>query len=302
MPKRPLDLWCISVPVTPESEEPTVALVERVAKEAPTVYLDADSGRRWVSAYLNQPLRPRQRAGLLNGLSSLKDWGVPVASGELICRRVRRQDWAHAWKHHFHPIRIGRQLIVKPSWRRVAKRPNQKVIVLDPGLAFGTGHHPTTAFCLEEIVRFRPQSSQAASFLDVGTGSGILAIAAAKLGYTPVRAFDIGADSVAIAKANARRNRVDHKIHLKCASLESWPIRSRKGYDLVCANLVSDLLCAQGRRLLGQVAKGGRLVLAGILDRQFAGVRRSFEKLGMGMESTKVVGEWRCGTFQIPLD
>ena len=142
---------------------------------------------------------------------------------------MRREDWAESWKRHFKPIEIGDALLVKPSWSKRRPRKNQAVVILDPGLSFGTGQHPTTAFCLREIVRLKlakergrlarefktrhhaDEPSALQSFLDIGTGSGILAIAAAKLGYQPVHAFDFDAEAVRIARANARANRVQAK-------------------------------------------------------------------------------------------
>jgi ribosomal protein L11 methyltransferase len=170
-------------------------------------------------------------------------------------------------------------------------------VTLDPGLAFGTGHHPTTAYCLQEIVRNRPiKPSVAPSFLDVGTGSGILPIAAAKFGYGPIVAVDNSPESVAVARANIRRNRVSHKIQLLIKDIRrAAPARGR--YDLVCANLIGDLLVEQRLRLTSSVVFEGRLVLAGILAAEFAGVQAAYEKMGMRLEGSSQSGEWRSGTF-----
>src|SRR5439155_23112501 len=116
----------------------------------------------------------------------------------------------------------GLALLLKPSWSRCRARRGQAVVVLDPGLSFGTGQHPTTRFCLEQIVARRTQD-RGQSFLDMGTGSGILAIAAAKLGYHPVAAFDVDAHAVRIARANARKNGVADTLHPRRQDLRQLP-------------------------------------------------------------------------------
>ena len=123
---------------------------------------------------------------------------------------IRHEDWAESWKRHFKPIEIGRRLLIKPSWSRRRPKPHQQVVVLDPGLSFGTGQHPTTAFCLAEVARL-VKNAPARSFLDIGTGSGILAIAAARLNYQPIWAFDFDPEAVRMARANAQTNQVEKK-------------------------------------------------------------------------------------------
>jgi ribosomal protein L11 methyltransferase len=136
------------------------------------------------------------------------------------------------------------------------------------------------------------------SFLDIGTGSGILAIAAAKLGHRPVEAFDFDADSVRVARENARRNQVSRQLRLSQADLTKLPSRSEKRFDLVCANLIYDLLLAERSRILNRVAPGGTLVLAGILTTQFELVQRAYEEKGWILIASQVENEWKSGAFQ----
>src|SRR5204862_1646117 len=124
-----------------------------------------------------------------------------------------------------------------------------------------TGHHPTTAFCLERVATLRDESRRQ-SFLDIGTGSGILSIAATKLGYAPVVAFDFDPDAVRVAKENAATNQTHFTISQR--DLTKQPLRSRKKFDVVCANLIYDLLIQERVRILNRLASGGTLVLAGI--------------------------------------
>jgi ribosomal protein L11 methyltransferase len=231
-------------------------------------------------------------------LRRLKERGLITATARISQTRLRPRDWAEAWKSHFKPINIAGRLRVKPSWSRQPPRTGQKVVALDPGLSFGTGHHPTTRFCLEQIVaRMNPTGGN--SFLDIGTGSGILAIAAARLGYSPVRAFDNDPSAVRIARANARRNRLLDAISFAHADVASVPLPPRRRYSLVCANLSSPLLIQQRKRIASTVMPGGMLVLAGILASEFDRVERAFARLGFHRIAARTDSEWRSGAFQM---
>jgi ribosomal protein L11 methyltransferase len=213
-----------------------------------------------------------------------------------VVRRVKDENWAESWKRHFKPIAVGRLLLIKPSWSKCRARHGQAVVVLDPGLSFGTGQHATTGFCLRELAR-RRRAGTRQSFLDMGTGSGILAIAAAKLGYEPVAAFDFDPDAVRIAQANARRNRVGKRLRVARLDVTKLPARVTRTFDMVCANLIASLLIEESHRITARVAPGGCLVLAGILDAQFAQVRRHYERAGWRLLRARREKEWRSGTF-----
>jgi ribosomal protein L11 methyltransferase len=176
------------------------------------------------------------------------------------------------------------------------------VIDLEPGLSFGTGHHPTTRFCLESIVRFRPSTRHVPSFADVGTGSGLLAIAAVKLGYRPVRALDIDPVAIRVAQANARRNGVRRSIRFRLDDLRRDPrVWGWGQHDMVCANLEADTLIRAGRRLVRLVKPGGWLVLAGILSREIPAVAEAYRELGWVLARRRRGGEWTSGVFQASL-
>lgn len=240
---------------------------------------------------------PRGRAALIAGLKTIKAIGLNIGSGKIRVRRVKREDWAESWKKHFQPIEIGAQLLIKPSWIKRKPWKNQAVVVLDPGLSFGTGNHPTTAFCLRELAKGRkPGTPQ--SFWDVGTGSGILAIAAAKLGYAPVRAMDFDAEAVRIARANAKKNGVLEKIQITRGDITKLPPTSAKKYDFICANLISNLLIAESARIVNRLRAGGLLVLAGILREEFVEVEKACEELGLELARCRSEGEWRSGAWE----
>jgi ribosomal protein L11 methyltransferase len=134
--------------------------------------------------------------------------------------------------------------------------------------------------------------------LDVGTGSGILAISAVKLGYADVEAFDFDPVAVRVAAKNCRVNRVDHKIRLSRRDLARIPMASRKKYDVICANLISNLLIAQRRRMTNRLAPGGSLILAGILNTEFHSVCAVYEKAGFRLVDSEREKEWKSGAFE----
>jgi ribosomal protein L11 methyltransferase len=291
-------LWQVSVTVAREAEEAVAELLERLFGQSASVYSAEGATVSTATVYCRQKAEQvlSKRAALRAGLTFLSNCELNVAPGKITVRRVPREDWSTSWKKYFKTIEVGSTLLIRPSWSRRRARPGQGVVILDPGLSFGTGQHPTTAFCLAELAKTR-KNGQAQSFLDMGTGSGILAIAAVKLGYQPVRAFDNDPIAVRIARANARKNRVADRLSITRQDLTQVPAQGRFQYDVICANLVHDLLIDEAGRVLNRLRPGGRLVLAGILTSQFWGVKAVYERLGLRMQRSRVEREWQSGVF-----
>lgn len=290
-------LWQISVVVTPEAEEAAIELLTRIFHLTPAVYTNEETKITEASVYCSRrsDWTPRKRTALEGGLKIFAANGLNVGSGKILCRRVAREDWSESWKKHFKPIEIGSRLLVKPSWIKRKPRKNQAVVVLDPGLSFGTGNHPTTAFCLRQLAAGR-KPGQRQSFWDVGAGSGILAIAAAKLGYAPVHAMDFDPEAVRVARENTRKNKVFEKVRITRADITKLPANGKK-FDFICANLISNLLLAERKRIISRLRPGGTLVLAGILKHEFAEVRRGYEDSRLQLSASQVEGEWESGAF-----
>jgi ribosomal protein L11 methyltransferase len=288
----------ISISTTTEAEDAVSELLARVSGEQPTTHLELHTRRTTVSVFSEgAPANHRDECTELRaGVRALRAFGLNVGSGKVSATRVRRENWAESWKRHFKPLEVGNTLLVKPSWSRRRAKRGQSVVILDPGLSFGTGQHATTWFCLQELARHR-RPGQPQAFLDVGTGSGILAIAAAKLGYQPIEAFDFDPESVRVARRNARRNQVAGKLKLSRRDLTRLPVRSRDKFDVICANLISTLLIAERRRIVSRLKPGGLLVLAGILKREFAAVRRAFVGAGFVFVTSRRQREWTSGSF-----
>ncbi len=298
MKMQPRVLWKLSVATSAEVDE-AVADFLRNAFDAPgSSYTDAKTGQTTVSVYLRS--KPDWSAAtqkeFADALGRISGGASDLGRRLISLVRIRPRDWAKAWQRHFKPLTIGSALLVKPSWSRQRPRKGQVVVVLDPGLSFGTGQHPTTAFCLRQLVA-RRQPSKGQSCLDVGTGSGILAIAAAKLGYQPVDALDVDPEAIRIARANARRNGVSDWIRLVRQDLAKLPRRSSRKYSLICANLLAHLLLAERQRLLARMGADGVLLVAGILRCEFAPVQRAFESAGLRLMASRPQSEWRSGTF-----
>jgi len=294
-------LWKISILTTPEAEDAVAEMLGAILDQPASIYFDLETGVSRVAVYLEQkPVAPRKmRKSLHEGLRQINCCGLNTGPGRVTVSKIRREDWAESWKRHFQLIEFGDQLLIKPSWSKRRARKNQAVVVLDPGLSFGTGQHPTTEFCLSELVRCG-KNKAARSFLDIGTGSGILAITAAKLGYSPVHAFDFDPDAVRIARSNASANGVQNQVRISRADVTKLPVLQGQKYGLICANLISTLLIAEHRRITNSLQRDGTLVLAGILKSEFTAVRKIYAKLGLKLALSKNGKEWRSGSFSFP--
>jgi ribosomal protein L11 methyltransferase len=293
--RRPL--WVVSVDTTLEAEDAVGEMLAELFGSPASSYFDFESGASRVCVYVHNQTHSETRQRIRNRLDRIQDCKIEIGRARISIARLRTEDWAESWKRHFKPIEFANLLLVKPTWSKKKPLKNQAVVILDPGLSFGTGQHPTTAFCLSEIAKNSPRlKNRGQSFLDIGTGSGILAISAARLGYGPVHALDMDAEAVRAARANARRNGVD--IRVVRADASKLPPSPKARYHFICANLISGLLVTQRERITAQLDQGGILVLAGILKVEFAEVRRRYEELGLKMVSTKSEKEWQSGSFR----
>ena len=287
----------ISILTSFEAEEPVAALLETVFGETPSIYSSAEKTQSAVTAYSRSKSLQRFKVRLQKGLRELKSLGLDIGKGEIRIQRVKRKDWSESWKKYFKTIEIGSVLMIKPSWSKQKPRSGQAVVILDPGLSFGTGQHATTSFCLERIVALRPKYQERKKMLDMGSGSGILAISAAKLGYEKVDGFDFDPMAVKIAKKNCRSNHVEEIARITRKDLVTLPMRANRTYEVICANLISDLLISEWSKILERLAPNGTLILAGILATEFEKVRAVYEAAGLRLVKSKTEREWRSGAF-----
>ena len=203
------------------------------------------------------------------------------------------QDWAESWKRFFRVEHVGARVVVRPPWEPYQPRPGECVIDLDPGMSFGTGRHGTTQACLAFLDRMAAADA-ARSVLDMGCGSGILAIAARKLGFVRVAGFDSDADAVTNAQENAARNGVDDIAWQVCDLAAN-----AAAADVVVANILAPVLIEHAARIAAAVKPGARgaLILSGILDNQYAGVCAAFAAQGFDERESLLLDEWRSGCF-----
>jgi ribosomal protein L11 methyltransferase len=291
-------VWQVSISTTAEAEEAVACLLERDFQKPVAVYCDEATGARRVTLYLERLPRPARavRARLRGALRQLQDCGLDFGAGKITVKPLPRENWAESWKRHFKPIDIGGWLLIKPGWSRRRPRPGQRVVILDPGLSFGTGHHPTTLFCLQQLARCR-RPGEKQSFLDIGTGSGILAIAAAKLGYTSVEAFDHDPVAIRVSRQNVKKNRVRHRLWPQRKDLSKLKSKNVKTYDIICANLARDLLVNEASKICARLKPGGKLIVAGILRRQFREVRKILRRFNLTLQVTMSDICWQSGQF-----
>lgn len=294
----------LSVPSDQEAVEQVSEILSRacpggVAIEAPFMLVDDGLGARIdparpviLRAYVAAMDRGQARAAVeqvRRDLGHLQAFELrPI--GELQTRVVHEADWADAWKRHFPVLRVGQRLVIQPTWRRHRRRPTDVVIRLDPGMAFGTGLHPTTRLCLIGLEAWADEGLvDNARLLDVGCGSGILAICAGLLGVRAVVGVDTDPLAVEATTANAARNGLEAVVEARRGTL---PLATGPQFDLVCANLVAGLLVAMAPDLRAALRPGGRLLASGIFAEREGEVSEAFALAGLRVVGRRSETDW----------
>lgn len=202
--------------------------------------------------------------------------------------RVVEEDWEQAWKRHFHVLHIGKRMVVVPTWREYVASESDIVIGLDPGMAFGTGHHPTTHMCMVLLEEFCTPEMRV---LDVGCGSGILSILAAKLGVASVVGVEIDDVAARSAAANITDNSVDGIVTVYQGTLTESLIPT-DGFDLVVANVSGKVVSELAIDMISALRPGGRIIASGILDARQESVRQALASAGAVIERGVIDGDW----------
>ncbi len=231
-----------------------------------------------------EPLLETVQARVLNVVAALQNAAIHLA-----WRQIGNQDWAEGWKQYFNAVRIGKKLVIRPSWEQI-QFPNAAIVTLDPGMAFGTGTHGTTRLCLEFIAELHDSGYAARHILDVGTGSGILAIAGVVLGAEHVIACDIDPVAVQTAQDNAELNGCADRIEVTLELLQDIA----GTFDLVVANILAEENVRLVTELCARVASGGYLVLSGILHEKVDYVTAAFSPCFATPAVIDYAGEWAC--------
>jgi len=288
-----MDWLEISVTVEPELAEAVAEVFSRTVQNAVAIEQfareDAPPGDDWTSEAILEALVhvraylpidgevAHKRRQIEEGLWHLKQ--IMNSIPDPIIREIKQVDWENAWKEHYHVLRVGKRIVIKPSWREHKPHPDDVVLDLDPGMAFGTGLHPTTQMCLQAIEQHMPPH---ANVLDLGTGSGILAIAAAKLGAASVVAMDLDNVAVESARQNLRRNGLQSFINVVQGSLADLQPTNHQAFDFALINILATIivqLCDAG--LAHVIAPNGIAVFAGLIDTQETEVREALTRAAL---------------------
>lgn len=242
-----------------------------------------------VSAYYPESTDVSKVVGQLKAkLNELPSFGLDVGPASVTTVEVQDDDWATAWKKYYHPVRITRYLTVKPSWSDYqASQQDEKVISLDPGRAFGTGTHPTTRLCLQAMEMIMRGNE---TVYDVGTGSGVLSIAAKLLGAAKVEAFDVDDDAIAAAQENFDLNPIAKSIAARPNDLLEG---IKQPVDLIVANILSDVLVPMIPQAKSLLNKNGRLVMSGIIDDKLPLIQKTLAANDFKVNQVLTYGEWR---------
>ena len=201
---------------------------------------------------------------------------------------IKDEDWETNWKQYFHPIRVGRKLVICPTWQEHASLRDDVIIFLDPGMAFGTGHHPTTRMCMELL---EDTIVGGEKIIDLGCGSGILSVTAVKLGALSSIGFEIESNASKVAKENCVLNGVDESVEVFNSTLPDYRY-SEGDFDLALANISAKVIIELADHLTKGLRSGGKLILSGVLENALEDVRDVFEPLGVVFEKVMTDSDW----------
>lgn len=250
-------------------------------------------GNKIVFAYLPFDLRLEDRIARLQGyIEGLADLFPSLPKVTCKQETIEDPDWGEQWKKYFKPLRVSREIVIKPTWERYTPEGGDIVIEIDPGMAFGTGQHASTRMCLEalEEIISKDRDIKAWEVLDVGTGTGILGIACAKLGAEKVLCLDIDKKAVGIARENIQINGVADRV--KASSRDVAALEG--AFDLIVANLTEKILTKLRQALVSLLRPRGYLVISGIIIENRNMIEESFLTSPIELLRTLTEKEWIC--------
>ncbi len=269
--------------------------LERLAQSS-SCWQPVDSDQVIIEAYFETA---EDAARASNALTmQLMDWTGGTTGWSITQTALPEKDWSQAWKAFFHVDRVSERIVIRPSWEPYTPTPGDCVIQIDPGMSFGTGQHETTRGCLRFLDTLLSGGLPVPppGFLDLGCGSGILAMAAAKLGCQPVLALDIDEEAVAIAAENIAINGCQDRIRVTTGDVACLALEHP--FEIVAANILAPVLIEHAASIAAAVAQGGTLLLAGILSTQYEAVRAAYLPLGFEECQSVPDGEWTSGQLR----
>lgn len=276
--------------------------VAGVVIEDPKIYLRADDSGLWdyievpkdidfevaqVTGYLVEDSSLAERTRVIKErIKELPGYGLDIGKGQIDLTTISESDWGETWKKYYKPTHIGENLVIKPSWEVYTSKPDELIIELDPGMAFGTGTHETTMLCLEIMEKYIKKDF---TVIDIGCGSGILSIAAGKLGAREVLAIDKDETAVRVAWENIKRNNLDSKIQVvKGDKLQDINFKA----DVIVANIVADVIIDLAKDVPLYLNENGVFIASGIIKDRKLSVIEALEKNGFDLVEQFEKGEW----------
>ncbi len=240
-----------------------------------------------VSAYYPDDEELNGRLAFIDaGLTAIEERIGNYCFGNTRFRKLAEKDWANEWKQYFHTTHVGKHLVIKPSWEEYEAQPDEKIIKIDPGMAFGTGTHHTTNMCMENIERVLKPGM---TVYDVGTGSGILAIAAALLGAKEIVAVDIDAVAVRVAQENIKDNGLSHVIDVRQGDL----LAGTSGQaDLILANIIADIILLFLQDVPKRLKDDGIFLASGIIEERVVDIEAKAKEVGLKVDNIDHRGGW----------
>lgn len=225
-------------------------------------------------------------AAIEASVAKLTEFGLDKGKGIVTTREVNDEDWATAWKKYYKPVKIGDRVVIKPTWEDYSPKAEDVIVELDPGMAFGTGTHETTIMCVKLLERY---VRKGCTVFDVGCGSGILGITAAKLDAGKVLCVDIDEVSCRVSRENAEMNKVSGNLHIRCGNL--LDVVSEKA-DVIVANIIADIIISFSEDAMGFLNKGGIFISSGIIKDRVDEVLIKLRKEGFNVLEVLSMGEW----------
>ncbi len=278
-------LVCFSVPIPVDMEEVVLELLEGDGFY-PTTHFDALTERSVLRVYAEEKATAKEVREALARVGEIL--GLPLEAEETV---VPTENWTESWKRFFHVTRVSERVVIRPVWEAYEAKGGEVVVDMEPGMSFGTGCHGTTQACLQFLDALAKEDC-GRSVLDMGCGSGILAIAARKLGFAAVRGVDNDPDAVRIAQENAVQNG-EGEVVFAVDDVATTEERA----DVVVANILAPVLIEHAAHIAGCVKeeKGAALLVSGILEEQYGAVRAAFEAQGFRERESRQIEIWRSG-------
>jgi ribosomal protein L11 methyltransferase len=214
------------------------------------------------------------------------DYGLDMGTLSIELTNVKEEDWANNWKKYYKPLKVSNRIVIKPSWEQYNSKDDEVVLEMDPGMAFGTGTHETTTLCIDALDRYLKSGE---TVVDIGCGTGVLAVSSLLLGAEKATAIDLDSNAVQVAKENAERNQVDHRLEVIHGNLLD---QVHGQFDIAVANIIADVILDLTKSIRSFLKPNGLFIASGIILDRLQDVIEGMEASGLELIEKKTKGEW----------